>query len=252
MSDVERHYAESQMEALELEISEAEKHIFEPAGHVHSWRPQDFSGTIATRSSSNSAHHGRAGRTSSVAAYHGRSASWVDQAVQTALLKDIGEDESQIFRKIAASRIRYSAEDYGMKIVRYENEILNANVGITRTRLNDVKEAIRIGCKIYRDPLAIAALFGRKIPVCTTCGEHGKIVDNVFNYIHPMTTAAELFTELDDISHPGWGLFIFFQCESRCSVKGYHFIKMPKSIIGDFDMTDPQYKPWGDLAWEVR
>lgn len=250
MTEVDRLNAESRMDHLEQEILEEERHIFEPAPNPLLLRrkSQVLGSTVGTRPTRNKPQI----RASSIAAYHGRSPSWVEHVVAEALVKDRSKDENKIFQKIAASRIAYSAEDYGHKILQYENHILNAGIGITRARMNDVKAELLRGAKIYRDPLTIAALFGRKIPICSTCGEHGAVFDKVFNLVHPMTTATELYSEIDDTSHPGWGLFILFRCTSRCSSNGYHFVKIPKSIIGNIDMTDPQYKPWGDLAWEVR
>lgn len=170
-----------------------------------------------------------------------------DPVVQERIFAALRETERLILNKISNSRLGYRESGvWNNFITRNELAIMEAGV-VTQQRMDQIKWLLQTGAYIHRDPMAMAALFARKVPICTTCNTRGIIVNEHFEPVPVDAPITELFL-LRDVEHPGWGLFIVFRCRGRCSKEGYRFERVPIEEMNGKDVqNDPLYYPWGDL-----
>ncbi|KAF2211709.1 hypothetical protein CERZMDRAFT_85131 [Cercospora zeae-maydis SCOH1-5] len=157
------------------------------------------------------------------------------------------EMERRITNKISNSRLGYQKSGVWNNVITlHELAIMESGV-VTQQRMDQIKWLIRQGALIHRDPMTMAALFARKVPICSTCGTRGVIVDEHFQPVPVDAPVTELYL-LKDVEHPFWGLFIVFECNYGCSSKGYRFVRVPLEEMNGKDLqNDPLYYPYGDF-----
>ncbi|KAM3425343.1 hypothetical protein BST61_g7290 [Cercospora zeina] len=155
--------------------------------------------------------------------------------------------EAKIIQKISKSRLGYQKSGiWNNVILLHEVAIMESGV-VTQQRMDQIKWLLQTGALIHRDPVTMAALFARKVPICSTCGTRGVIVNEHFQPVPVDAPATELYL-LRDVEHPAWGLFIVFECRGRCSTDGYRFVRVPIEEMNGKDLqNDPLYYPYGDF-----
>ncbi|PPJ51416.1 hypothetical protein CBER1_09349 [Cercospora berteroae] len=171
-----------------------------------------------------------------------------DPVIQENTWAQLKEMERRILNKISNSRLGYRHSGiWNNYITLNEIAIMEAGV-VTQERMNQIKRLLVLGAVVYRDPMTMAAVFGRKVPYCAKCGTRGTIVNEHFEPVPVDAPVNELYL-LRDVEHPGWGLFIVFQCDTRCTAKyGYRFAPVPIEEMNGKDIqNDPMYYPYGDI-----
>lgn len=130
--------------------------------------------------------------------------------------------EKQIEDKIAFA-LCYPLKCVNNLLTLGELEICSRKV-LPQWRMDEVKNAMRQGSKIFRDPRAIAALFARQVPCCNKCLTPGMIVDRYFCQV-PANSTKQTILALHD--EENWGIFVGFPCHCANEKTSFSYVPCP-------------------------